>query len=208
MSQSLQPPTRPPRPGSVTVAVWLQILLAVALVVSAIVGAVYGADAEAAFEAELASQGLEIADLPDDSQNDFGGGAGMYTTLVVALGLLTLGLLNGAGKRPARIITWVIQPLVLVCGGFAFAGQLFLGPFLQWTFDNSGEENLEALDAGALVDAAFAAFPAWSVAVDWAVVLLATLGSLLVIILLAVPSANAFFRKPEQRMDIPGAPPQ
>ncbi len=201
------PPTeRKTRPGSVTFAVALQLLLAVAMLASAVAGYLYGADAQKAYEAELASQGIDVSELPAGS-TDFGGGGGslVFPIVIIAI-LVVLALFNAAGNRVTRILTWVFQPLVLLCGGFIVAGQLFAAQLTQWAFDNSGDETLESLDAAQLMDAAFNAYPGWSVVVDWAVILLTTLGSLLVIILLAVPSANAYFRKEEPPTYIPGAP--
>jgi hypothetical protein len=206
MTNQPPPMERKTRPGSVTFAVALQLLLAVAMLASAFTGYLYGADAQKAYEAELASQGIDVSDLPAGS-TDFTGGGGslVFPVLIVAI-LVVLALFNAAGNRVTRILTWVFQPLVLLCGGFIAAGQLFAAQLTQWAFDNSGDETLESLDASQLMDAAFNAYPGWSLIVDWAVVLLTTLGSLLVIILLAVPSANAYFRKEEPPTYIPGAP--
>ncbi|GAB4003467.1 hypothetical protein GCM10029992_45260 [Glycomyces albus] len=95
---------------------------------------------------------------------------------------------------------------MLICGGLVYASSLFYAQGLQWSLDSSGDSSLEELEAEPLVDAALDAFPAWSSVIDWAVLLLATLGSVLVIILLAVPSSNQFFRKDEPEKYIPGAP--
>lgn len=195
------------RPGTVTFAVLLQWLLALFLAVTSVVGFIYGSDAQEAFEDELAAQGVDVADMPAGSAN-FGGDVQSVIPMAIAIIILiVLALGNGAGNRVTRILTWIFQPLVLLCGGVLFAGQLAAAPLMQWGFDNSGDEQLENLDAEALIDAAYGAYPGWSLAVDWIVLALATLGSLLVIILLAVPSANAYFRKEEPEQYIPGAPP-
>ncbi|WP_460544451.1 hypothetical protein [Glycomyces halotolerans] len=207
MTNPPQAQEKKPRPGSVTVAVVLQLALAAVLIVSGVLGLLYGAEAQEAFENELAAQGV--------GGNEMAAGAGGFDSAanlifpgILAVLLIVLGLLNAAGNRPGRILTWIFQPLILICGGFIFAGSVFAAQLMQWTFDNSGDEQLESLDAQALVDAAYSAYPAWSVIVDWAVILLATVGSLLVIILLAVPASNAYFRKEPPQQYIPGAPPQ
>lgn len=53
----------------------------------------------------------------------------------------------------------------------------------------------QRIDVRAVMDAAMAAFPAWFPVNVYARFFLATLGSLLVLILLAVPRANSHFRK-------------
>lgn len=198
-----QPPAPRTRPGSVTTAVWLQILLAVFLIAQSIAGILYGADAQTAAEEELAAQGHAMSDLPQGTTFE-STGATAYAPIAVAVLIIVLALLNGAGKRPARIITWVVQPIVLVCGGFIAVSQLFLTQFLEMGIDAEG--GVEGLDVQALVDAIAGAYPAWTDIASYGALALATVGSIAVIILLAVPSANAYFRKEEPQAFIPGAP--
>ncbi|WP_155830310.1 hypothetical protein [Glycomyces tenuis] len=207
MTKPSPPMEKQPRPGAVTFAVVLQLLLAAAMAATAVLTMLYGADAQEAYEAELNAQGVDVDTLPAGSTS-FGGGSNLVFPIVVIVILVVLALLNAAGNRVGRILTWVFQPLVLICGGFVFASALFGEQLTQWAFDNSGDETLESLDAGQLLEAAYNAYPGWSVVVDWATVLLTTLGSLLVIILLAVPAANAYFRKEAPPTYIPGAPTQ
>ena len=202
-------PTTPPaapktRPGSVTTAAWLQILLGLFLIAQSVVGFVYGADAADAAEAELEAQGFGMSDMPEGTTFETGG-VTSFIPIVFALLLIVLAVLNNAGKRPARLITWIAQPLVLICGGFLAVSQLFLAQFIQAGIDSTGGP--EDLDVQAVVDAMYGAFPAWTTFIDYGVYALATLGSIAVIILLAVPSANAYFRKEETQTYIPGAPP-
>jgi hypothetical protein len=72
--------------------------------------------------------------------------------------------------------------------------QVFTARFLASAFKNSGDAALAGLNAQAFVDAATGAYPAWFPYVVIARFVLATLGSLLITILLAVPSATAYFR--------------
>ncbi|WP_157930440.1 hypothetical protein [Glycomyces xiaoerkulensis] len=210
MTNPPQADQRKPRPGTVTLAVWLQLLLAVGMAVSTITGFVYGADADQALVDELERQGTDVGELPEEygvtEQTFEPAGADLILPLVIVAGLVLLALFNLAGNRVTRILTWVFQPLVLICGGFVLALQVFLANFMQMGFD-AADPPID-LDAQALVDAAMDAYPAWATWVDYAVFALATLGSLLVIILLAVPASNAYFRKEEAPPDIPGAPPQ
>ncbi|MEU6249038.1 hypothetical protein [Glycomyces sp. NPDC047010] len=199
---SATPPAKT-RPGSVTFAVWLQILLALLLVVQAVAGLLYGADAQSAAEAELAAQGYAVSDLPEGTTFE-GGGLNAIGPFVFAALILVLAFLNGAGNRVGRILTWIVQPLVLICGGFLAATQFFAVSFMEAGLEATGDA--EGLDVQALFDAVTGAYPAWTTWVGYATFALAILGSLLVIILLAVPSANAYFRKEEPEVFIPGAP--
>lgn len=206
---SMPPPETPPpaaktRPGSVTAAVWIQILLAVFLIAQSVAGILYSPDSQAAAEAELADQGHSMSDLPEGTTFESTGVAA-YAPIVVAVLIVVLALLNGAGNRPSRIVTWVVQPLVLVCGGFLTVSQLFMAQFMEAGIEAAG--GAEGIDVQAVVDAANGAYPAWVDVVGYGVLALGTLGAIAVVILLAIPSANAYFRKEEPQTFIPGAPP-
>jgi len=198
-----EPPAARTRPGSVTFAVWLQILLAAFLLASTVVSYLYGADSQAAAEAELQAQGVPLSDLPQGTTFEPGVGS-LAFNVVIAAGLIVLALLNAAGKRPARVITWIVQPIVLVCGAFGALSQLFLATVLEYGIENSGVES--DIDVAAVVDAVYGAYPAWTDIVSYGVLALSTLGSILVIVLLAVPASNAYFAKAEPQNFIPGAP--
>jgi hypothetical protein len=101
----------------------------------------------------------------------------------------------GPSGRIARgILSWIFQAILLVAGGLITFRQVFVVRFLESAFKNSGDATLAGINVKAFVDAAADAFPAWFLYAVRARFALATLGSVLVIILLAVPSANAYFR--------------
>ncbi|MEU6860063.1 hypothetical protein AB0B28_14465 [Glycomyces sp. NPDC046736] len=199
-------PTTRTRPTSVAIAVWLQILLGLFLIAQTIVGMIYGPDSQAAAEAELESQGFAWSDLPEGFTFEQPP-ALAYTQIGIGVLVVLLALLVGAGKRPARIITWVVQPIVLICGGFLAYSQLFASAeSIDAAIDASGGP--DGIDTTALLDAVNGAYPAWTAVISYGFIALGVLGSIAIIILLAVPSANAYFRKsaPEAPF-IPGAPP-
>jgi hypothetical protein len=189
----------------VTVAVLVQWLLAIALLISGVAGHVYAAYFHDAYDAELARQ-LGGPHSPESSTPpDYSSASTLVFSIIAAI-LVVLAQLNAAGKRLGRILTWIFQLLVLLFGGFAFVSVLLYVPSLQWAFDHSDNEQVQALDAAALMDAAFGVYPSWIVAVGWTMVALALLGSLLVITMLAVPVANAFFRTEKPSQHLPDAP--
>ncbi|MCC3763201.1 hypothetical protein K3N28_08970 [Glycomyces sp. TRM65418] len=197
-------PAKPPRPWTVTTAVVLQILLALFLVAQSAITLMYSADSAHAADAELEDQGFTGSDLPEGTSFE-GDPVSVGVPVLIALFLIVLALFNAAGKRPARIVTWVVQPIVLICGGFAAVSSFFLASFLEAGIEAEGGP--EDLDVQAVVDAALGVYPAWTDVVTYGAAVLATFGSIAIIILLAVPSANAYFRKPVQQTHIPGAPP-
>jgi hypothetical protein len=182
------------RPGSVTLAVVLQLLLAATFLIMPSLAYRYGTRAQAAAEAEVARQGFP-ADVLARNHVNFGEGAvGLLLAVAIALGLVVLAVLNLAGSPAGRIGSWILQPLLLIAGGLILSRQVFTVRFLAAAFRKSSDATLAGINVRAFVDAATGAYPAWFPYVVAARFVLATLGSLLVIILLAVPSANAYFR--------------
>jgi hypothetical protein len=192
------------RPWTVTAAVWLQILLALFVIAQSAVTLMYSADSAHAAEAELEAQGFTGSDLPEGTSFE-GNPLSVGLPVLVALFIIVLALFNAAGKRPARLITWIVQPIVLICGGFTAVSVLLMATFLEMGIE--AENGPDELDVQAVVDAASSAFPAWTDIVTYGAAILMTLGSIAVIILLALPSANAYFRKEAPPTHIPGAPP-
>jgi hypothetical protein len=189
------------RPRSVTFAAMLQLLIALAFLSAPIVGFVYGADAQAAAEAEVVRQGFPAAVLAENNIAFDEGGAATVLPVVVALGMTTLALLNMAGKRVGQILSWIFQPIVLAGNVAIMASQRFAAQAVESAFESSGNATLQSIDVQALLDAAESGFPGWLpylVNVRFVVV---TLGSVLVIVLLAIRSARAYFRKAEPAAD-------
>ncbi|TMR89159.1 hypothetical protein EJK15_62300 [Nonomuraea basaltis] len=188
-----QPHTREVRrPRSIVVAASLQLLTVIPFLIGTFVVLLYGADAQAAAEAEIVRQGLPATILAQHGIN-FGGSETL--AIVLALILVTLAVLNLAGKGVGRILSWIFQPILFAMGVIIIPGQLFTAQFMESSFKNSGDSMLTRIDVPALIDAATHVMPGWLLPVNIAKLVLTTLGSLLVIILLAVPSARAYFRR-------------
>jgi hypothetical protein len=135
------------------------------------------------------------ADVLARNNVNFGEGAvGLVLAVAIALGLVALAVLYLAGNPVGRIGSWIVQPLLLIAGILIMSGQVFTARFLASAFKSSGDATLAGINVKAFVDAATGAYPAWFPYVVTARFVLATLGSLLVSILLAVRSANAYFR--------------
>jgi hypothetical protein len=182
------------RPGSVTFAAVLQLLLAATFLIMPILVYRYGAEAQAAAEAEVVKQGFPADVLARNNVHFDEGAVGLVLPIVIAICLVVLAVLNLAGNGVGRILSLILQPILLVGGGFITFRQAFAGRFLESAFKNSGDATLAGINVKAFVDAAADAFPAWFLYAVRARFALVTLGSVLVIILLAVPSANTYFR--------------
>jgi hypothetical protein len=182
------------RPGSITLAAVLQLLLAATFLIMPTVAFLYGARAQAAAEAEVARQGFPAEILARNHVHFGEGAAGLVLAVAIALALVALAALNLAGNPAGRIGSWILQPLLLIAGVLILSRQVFTARFLASAFRSSGDATLARINVKAFVDAAADAYPAWAPYVAGARFGLATLGSLLIIVLLAVTSANAWFR--------------
>jgi hypothetical protein len=110
--------------------------------------------------------------------------------LAIAVCFAALATLNLAGNDIGRILTWILQPLLFVAGLVIMPGEVFTARYLDAAFRKAGVHDL---DVHAFVNAASAAYPAWTRPVIITRFALATLGSVLAVILLALPSANTHF---------------
>ncbi|HLU28509.1 MAG TPA: hypothetical protein VKZ65_08730, partial [Glycomyces sp.] len=177
---------------TVTIAVWIMFLTAAVLVATAIAQFAVQGTVRDAVESQLRSDpaladaGITVDDVSTIVSIVFVGVAVAY--IVFAAFYVVLGLLDNAGKRPARILTWILAGVSLACCGLGgLIGQLGAG---ATTYTVNGQEYDDELTQ-AVEDAT----PGWVTVLEWISLLLFILGSLAIIILLAMPDSNAFFRK-------------
>ncbi|MEV0384804.1 hypothetical protein [Nonomuraea sp. NPDC050643] len=179
------------RPRAVVVAAVLQLLTIVPFLTGTFVVLVHGPGARAAAQAEIVRQGLP-ADLLARHGIDFGGSDTLAIVLVVIL--VALAALNLAGRRAGQILSWIFQPVLVVMGVVIIPAQLFTARLLESSFKDSGDPLLARVDVAALVEAATNVMPGWLPAANVAKLALTTVGSLAVIVLLALPASRAYFR--------------
>lgn len=77
--------------------------------------------------------------------------------------------------------------------GAVTAGQVFAVPSIMSAFQRTGDRTLQAIDVQQLVDAALDAFPHGFRTLVITRFLLTTLGSIAIIVLLALPAAGAHY---------------
>jgi hypothetical protein len=189
------PPGPKTRPAVVTAVVWTQIITAVLLVASGIAMFSVMSSVEDTVKDQLLSDpDLAKSGLTDDNVSSlitftFALIAGVY--VVMAIFYVVLALLVNKGNRAGRILSWVLSGIGLLCCGI---GGL-IGQVGSMTANVNGQEYQDEATQ-AIEDAT----PTWVTAIDWATLIVLIVGSLLIIILLAVPAANDFFRKEEQPM--------
>lgn len=188
---------------TVTIAVWTMYVTALVLIATAIAQFVVKGMVEDTVEDQLRSDpalagtGITASDVSTLVTFVFVAVAVVY--LLFAAFYVVLGVLDNAGKRPARILTWILAGIALACCGFG--GLINQGGGTTYTVnDQQYDDELTK----ALADAT----PTWVGALEWASLLLFIGGSLVIIILLALPASNEFFRKEVQPQSFyPGQPP-
>ncbi|HEX2356496.1 MAG TPA: hypothetical protein VHI50_08545 [Micromonosporaceae bacterium] len=120
--------------------------------------------------------------------------------IIVALALIGLALGNLRGSNASRIATWVLCGIGAVCGCCGLVGVLAQN---NATFGGAGDDRT-AEDLGrALADAS----PGWWTALSGTLSIGQALGYIAVAVLLALPAANAFFRRPAVPQWQPPPPP-
>jgi hypothetical protein len=131
--------------------------------------------------------------------------------LLFAVGYVVLAVLDGRGKQAARIVTWVLLGLSLCCGGYGLIGNA-TGGFGGNTGSVEG-----APSQGELQQMLKDGLPGWYQPVTLLLSVIGLLAAITVIILLALPASNPFFRKqqpvweppvPPTLSDQPGQQPQ
>jgi hypothetical protein len=121
--------------------------------------------------------------------------------LLLAVGYVVLGLLDGRGKNPARIVTWAVGGVSICCSGANLVADA-IG--LNSLGGNSGTN---APGARQIQQALDGALPDWYQPV-LNVIGVADIAALVTaVVLLALPGANDFFRKPRQYVREPTMPP-
>lgn len=107
---------------------------------------------------------------------------GIIYNIIVVAALSVLALFNLRGNNATRITTWVVCGLFLVCGLCGIAGQGFNSVV-------TGDDASQALN-----QAAANMYPGWFNTVTIVTMVIQVLCYIGVIILLALPQSNAFFR--------------
>jgi hypothetical protein len=119
---------------------------------------------------------------------------GIAINALFAAGTIVCAVLDGRGKNPARIVTWVLGGIAVLC----YACNL-VGTALSSSLTNMGGTSPEQTEIQRRIEDAL---PAWQSSVDLVTSILLILAFGGAMILLALPQSNAFFRK-EQEVWVP-----
>jgi hypothetical protein len=152
-----------------------------------------GSDAQEAAEAEVVAQGLSH-DLLVRGRVNFGEGAREALIPLAIAGVLAgLAGSNLAGIGAGRVLSWVVQPLLMLLGGIVTGGQVFATRQVRSAFAESGDAELARVDVAKVMAAAVSVFPRWFRPLLVGRFLLVTAGSAAVVVLLAVPASSSHY---------------
>ncbi|MEU2612360.1 hypothetical protein ABZ570_12365 [Micromonospora sp. NPDC007271] len=199
MSYPVQAPPR--RPGPVVSAAGVLLLMAAGAVAYAVASLLITGGTVDRFRAAATGTGAgggEVDTVVSLLRASTVLSAVIGVLMAVLLVGLTLGLLSG---RPgARVFTWVVSGLGLLCGCCGLA--VLVGQRAAPLRLGAGEQ--VTADLLALVGDAY---PAWWIPLNAAMSVAQVLGYLLVAVLLVLPATGAFFRRPTPTGPTPPAAP-
>jgi hypothetical protein len=188
------------RPAAVTAAAVIMILMAAGGLVNAVIGLVGMGGVVDRFRAAAVRTGASDADIDGLAGLAWGTViAGAVLAVVFAALLVALALGNLRGSSGARIATWVVGGLGLLCGCcglVAVIGQTAV----SWNI--SGDDRVTEDLTQALTDA----YPGWWIGLNGSLSAAQALGYLVVALLLALPAAHRYFRKGPAAPVVPQPP--
>lgn len=161
----------------------LQFLLAGTFLVMPFAAYRYGRAAQRAADEDAVRQGLPAGNLAAQGIRMEESKVEMMLPLGIALAMAALASLNLSGAEAGRTLTWILQPLMLLAGGFVTASQVFVVRYVEAALRKSSDPALRGLDVKSFIGAAQAEFPAWVRPVIIARFVLVTVGSALIIVL-------------------------
>jgi hypothetical protein len=183
------------RPTGVTIAAVLHFAIGLAFASIPIVGLVFGADVQAAAEAEVARQGQDPNLLAANGVAFDEHGVAIWAPFAIAAAIVAVGALVLAGRRIGPVLSFIALPLVLVGNALIMASNATAAAKVQALFNASSDAAVRSLDAAAILDAAFAAYPDWLPVLEGIRFALVVVGCVLGVILLALRPARSYFRK-------------
>jgi hypothetical protein len=195
MSYTVSTPGAKPRPGTVTLASALLYLCGAIQLISIIPAFMAIAPVRSVIEEEFAGDPNADTAL---TATTIAIVIGVIFAVVIGVGAIVLGALIRRGKNPARIVTWVVAGIGVLCMGCGLAGSA-----LQDSLTSVGAANAESAEIQQRI---LDATPGWTTVWENVTNVIVLVALVAVIILLAVPASNEFFRK-EQEVWVPPTDP-
>jgi len=191
------------RPGSVTFAAILMFLIALFATISAITSLASMNQIVDGFRERAADTDASQSDV-NNLVNVIRGAAIVAAIFMLLFALLLVVLALGVlrGSNVARVFTWIICALGVICGCCGLASVLGQANMTTFSTGDVNEQTAEQLGR-ALQDS----YPGWALGLSGTLSGLQLLGYIAIAVLLALPAASAFFRRPAQPQWQPPPPP-
>jgi hypothetical protein len=178
------------RPSAVTLTGALLVVAAVALIIRALLPLPYLSDAADAARAAYAN-----STDPNLTPDRFAtilklsiiGTA--VVSILIAVGILVLARLDLRGNNVARILTWVLGGIGVLCCGL---GSLVGAASGGLTMSNNKTSGVDAKEATRHI---MDAYPSWYQPLNVVLTVIMVLALAAAVILLLTPAANAYFRR-------------
>ncbi|HEY1489255.1 MAG TPA: hypothetical protein VGF84_24330 [Micromonosporaceae bacterium] len=178
------------RPSAVTAAGYLLYLVAGLLVVNIIVSLTTISNALDFIRRTYAADPNQHTIL---TAAKIGIGFGIAVDIILVALVVVLAVFDLRGRNGMRITTWVIAGLGVLCLGCGAFGNVTGSALKQ----NTGTGQTVTVDVKNVI-------PSWAKDASMAIDIISTLALIAVIILLALPASNAFFKKPPQMVAYQG----
>ncbi|MEU8152669.1 hypothetical protein AB0B94_03265 [Micromonospora sp. NPDC048986] len=183
------------RPSIVSISSYLLFLFLALQVISLIVTlSTFGTtrDAVRAAYADSATDGDQVADV-------FAvvGIGGSIVLLLLAVVLGVLALFNNQGRNGARITTWIVGGIMVCCVGGGLLSNAAGG------FNTGGGTTGDGPSPEEIQRRLDEALPSWVTPVSLVLGVLSLIALIAALVLLALPKANPFFRKPTEGWEPP-----
>lgn len=166
------------------VAVTQLFLLALTFIIIPIVAQKYGQRAQDAAEKAVADQGFEYGLLLKNGVKMTESKLEMLLPFAFAAAYMAVAAISLAANRLDHTLLWAVEGFTLVIVGMVTAQQVFVTSFMERAFKQAKDERLHKVAVERFMAAALAEFPAWLRTIQIARFVLATIGALLVMILL------------------------
>ena len=187
MSYTVATPGGKARPGTVTAASLLLFVGAAVELVSLAISLTQLGPMLSAVEAVYADQpGADTVSTVTAA----GAIGGATISGLLAVATIVLGILLRSGKNPARIVTWILGGIGVLCNVCSLGGAALTSSLNGGTAATPEAEELQRRLNEII--------PAWQTAIATIAAVILMLVLLVVIILLALPASNEFFRKEQQ----------
>ena len=161
------------------------LLLAVTFIVIPIVAQKYGKRAQDAAEKAVTDQGFEQGLLLKNGVKMTESKIEMLLPLAFAAMYIIVATISATSAHSNHTLLWVVEGFTLVVVGMVTAQQVFVTAFIKRAFKVSKDERLHKVDVEHFMAAASVEFPRWLRPIQIVRFLLATIGSLLVIVLIS-----------------------